>query len=236
MRFFSPCTSNSPTVRASHTNVRTLNGGLWGPETQTDVLVPSPATLSDSVALALGLCVREDVRLLLERALALDSQFGGHDCGVGQSIVEGSVGEGVAAASVVGREVEGVKSRCALLSKIGLGVDGGRDFPRRPRASGRQMSRPIGLSVVYVCFESARTATTTSSTSNLHTHQHPLRGVACTYTHNGGHRRQGESCAADFERPFAAETLIAIAQTVWQERKKQEHWTWITRGTGASKD
>jgi hypothetical protein len=60
--------------RASHTNVRALNGGLGRPEAQTDVLVPSPAALADSLALAAGLLVvEEDVRLLLESALALDS-------------------------------------------------------------------------------------------------------------------------------------------------------------------
>lgn len=60
--------------RASHTNVRALNGGLGCPETETDVLVPSPAALANSLALAAGLLVvEEDVRLLLESTLALDS-------------------------------------------------------------------------------------------------------------------------------------------------------------------
>jgi hypothetical protein len=66
----------------THTDVAALNGGLWGPEAQTDVLVPSPATLSDLWCLAaLHLLVGEDVWLLLESALALDGQFGRHDCG-----------------------------------------------------------------------------------------------------------------------------------------------------------
>lgn len=40
-------------------NVRTLDGGLWGLESQSDVLVPSLSTL-----VGLGLWVGEDVRLL----------------------------------------------------------------------------------------------------------------------------------------------------------------------------
>jgi len=64
-------------------DVVALNGGLGRPEAQADVLVPSPASLSDSLALAaLALGVEENVWLLLESALALDGQFGGHDCGV----------------------------------------------------------------------------------------------------------------------------------------------------------
>jgi hypothetical protein len=77
---------------ASLTNVVALDGGLGGPEAQTDVLVPSPATFSDTLGLAaLALGVQEDVRLLLESALTLDSQFGGHDRGDVQSlgVVEG---------------------------------------------------------------------------------------------------------------------------------------------------
>lgn len=63
------------------TNVVALNGGPGSPEAQTDVLHPSPATLSSPLGLAaLLLVVLENVRLLLESALALDSQFGGHDC------------------------------------------------------------------------------------------------------------------------------------------------------------
>jgi hypothetical protein len=66
--------------RASLTNVVALNGGPGSPEAETDVLHPSPATLSSPLGLAaLLLVVLEDVRLLLESALALDSQFGGHD-------------------------------------------------------------------------------------------------------------------------------------------------------------
>lgn len=63
-----------------HTNVAALNGGLGSTESQTDVLVPSSATLSDSLALRLGLSVGEDVRLLLESTLRLDGQLGRHGC------------------------------------------------------------------------------------------------------------------------------------------------------------
>ena len=62
----------------SHTNVGTVDGVGGGLETKTDVLVPSPATLSDSGGLLSDLAVLEDVRLLLESALALDCKFGGH--------------------------------------------------------------------------------------------------------------------------------------------------------------
>lgn len=60
------------------TNVAALNGGLGGTETQTDVLVPSPAVLARAGSLDLGLGVQEDVRLLLESALGLDGKLGGH--------------------------------------------------------------------------------------------------------------------------------------------------------------
>lgn len=81
---------NNPLLRLlrgseSRTDVRTLNGSLGGPEAQTDVLVPSLATLSTSLRLAAGLLVLEDVRLLLVCALALHGQLGRHDCGVEQS-------------------------------------------------------------------------------------------------------------------------------------------------------
>lgn len=62
-------------------DVGSLNGGLGGLETKTDVLVPSSATLAGSGALADALGVLEDVRLLLVSALALDGKLGGHvDC------------------------------------------------------------------------------------------------------------------------------------------------------------
>lgn len=59
--------------RASHTDVRALNGSLWCPEAQTDFLVPSPAALADLVLSGGLLVVGEDVWLLLESALTLDS-------------------------------------------------------------------------------------------------------------------------------------------------------------------
>lgn len=61
---------------SSRTDVGALNGGLRGTETQTNVLVPSAATLARAGALCLGLGVLEDVRLLLESTLALDGQLG----------------------------------------------------------------------------------------------------------------------------------------------------------------
>lgn len=64
----------------AHTDVAALNGSLGGLKTQTNVLVPSPASLSDLLALGLGLRVQENVRLLQESALGLDGQLGGHDC------------------------------------------------------------------------------------------------------------------------------------------------------------
>lgn len=65
----------------AHTDVVTLNRSLWCSEAQSNVLVPSSSTLSDA-GLRLRLGVQEDVRLLLERALRLHGEFGGHDCGV----------------------------------------------------------------------------------------------------------------------------------------------------------
>lgn len=97
------------TPRASLTNVVALNGVLGGPEAETDVLHPSPATLSSSLGLAaLLLGVLEDVRLLLESALALDGQLGRHDCCAGQSFEAGDdvcifVGGRRGGASVRGR-------------------------------------------------------------------------------------------------------------------------------------
>lgn len=89
----------------SLTNVGALDGSLGSPEAETDVLVPSPATLSDTLGLAaLALGVQEDVRLLLESALALDSQFGRHDRGDVQSVGSGDV------CAVLSMVVEGVRS------------------------------------------------------------------------------------------------------------------------------
>lgn len=69
-----------PRVRCRHTNVGSLNGGLWGPEPKTNILIPSASSLASSRRLGLDLGVKEDMRLLLESALGLDGQFGGHFC------------------------------------------------------------------------------------------------------------------------------------------------------------
>ena len=72
--------SNCPSFQArgsfERTDVAALNGGLGGTETQTDILVPSSATLARSGRLGLSLGVEKDVRLLLESALGLDCQLG----------------------------------------------------------------------------------------------------------------------------------------------------------------
>jgi hypothetical protein len=76
-------------MRDLHTDVVALNGGLWCSEAQSNVLVPSTSSLSDSGGLGLRLGVQEDVGLLLISPLGLDGQFGGHDCGV---VVKSQVG------------------------------------------------------------------------------------------------------------------------------------------------
>lgn len=63
------------------TDVGSLNGGLWGLKSKTNILVPSAAVLASAGRLDLNLGVKEDVWLLLEGALSLDGQFGGHFCG-----------------------------------------------------------------------------------------------------------------------------------------------------------
>lgn len=63
-------------VQFVRTDVAALNGSLGGTETQTNILIPSSATLARSGGLGLGLGVKEDVRLLLESTLRLDSQLG----------------------------------------------------------------------------------------------------------------------------------------------------------------
>lgn len=64
-----------------HTNVFALDGVPRRAETQADILVPSPAALAHGSGLCCAALVAgEDVRLLLESALALDRQLGGHDC------------------------------------------------------------------------------------------------------------------------------------------------------------
>jgi hypothetical protein len=63
-----------------HTNIAAFNGSLRCAKSQTNIFVPSSATLSDSLALGLGLGVEENMRLLLERTFRLDSQLGRHGC------------------------------------------------------------------------------------------------------------------------------------------------------------
>jgi hypothetical protein len=63
------------------TDVGAFDGSLRRSEAQTNILIPSPAALADSLALrGLRLVVEEDVRLFLIRALRLHCQLGRHDC------------------------------------------------------------------------------------------------------------------------------------------------------------
>lgn len=98
------------------------------PEAQSDVLVPSPAALADlgrfCEAGAL-LVVEEDVRLLLVGALALDCQFGGHDCSDGQSSVL------VEESCAVGDEVV---IRCGACQNFGCECQG-RNFARHGKSA-----------------------------------------------------------------------------------------------------
>ena len=55
----------------ARTDVLALNGGDRGAETQTDVFVPSPATLAWAGGLDLGLAVEEDWRLLAVLCLSV---------------------------------------------------------------------------------------------------------------------------------------------------------------------
>jgi hypothetical protein len=84
--FFGVLPSNPPNIAQSsqnferQTDVRALNGGLGGLESQTDILVPSPSSLSNSALRGTDLLGGEDVRLLLESALGLDGKLSGHGC------------------------------------------------------------------------------------------------------------------------------------------------------------
>lgn len=75
-----------------HTDVVALDGILGSTETKTDLLVPA-AGLANLLGLSLALGVEEDVRLLLESALRLDGQLGGHGCGIFLSTEEAGVEE-----------------------------------------------------------------------------------------------------------------------------------------------
>ena len=74
----------SSKIECPHTDVATLNGSLGRPESETDILVVTTASVLPLDLSTLALCVGEDVRLLLVSALALDSQFGGHLVGCGR--------------------------------------------------------------------------------------------------------------------------------------------------------
>lgn len=80
-RFCRAARSREPEIFfTQHTDVAALNGVLGGSEAQTDVLVPSSATLARASRLRLDLGVLEDVRLLLESTLRLDGKLGRHGC------------------------------------------------------------------------------------------------------------------------------------------------------------
>lgn len=76
-----PSKSDSCRLASLRTNVGAVDGRAWCLEAQTNVLEPSSTTLANSLALRrLRLGVEKNVRLLLESALGLDSQLGGHVC------------------------------------------------------------------------------------------------------------------------------------------------------------
>lgn len=60
------------------TDISPLNGVLGSLETQANILVPSPSSLTDPAVRGTGLIGEKDVGLLLESPLGLDGQFGGH--------------------------------------------------------------------------------------------------------------------------------------------------------------
>jgi len=61
-------------------DVGAFDGGLGGPEAETNVLVETSALAARLGGLDLGLGLETNVRLLEESTLALDSQLGGHFC------------------------------------------------------------------------------------------------------------------------------------------------------------
>ena len=92
------------------TDVLALNRVPGRAEAETDVLVPSPAALSWLPRLGgSALVVGEDVGLLLESALALDGQLGGHDCGRIGAI---GGGEGEVVSVAVGGSASEAKRAC----------------------------------------------------------------------------------------------------------------------------
>lgn len=76
------------TRNQKHTYVGPLNRSLRGPESKSNVLVPSSSALANLLALrAFRFGVEEDVRLLLESPLGLHCQFGRHNCGTSLTVV-----------------------------------------------------------------------------------------------------------------------------------------------------
>ena len=69
------------TKKVEITDIGPLNCGLRSPEAQPDIFKPSPSAFPSALALGSFLLgVEENVRLLLEGTLRLDSQLGRHDC------------------------------------------------------------------------------------------------------------------------------------------------------------
>lgn len=63
----------------AYTDVGALNGSLWRPEAQPNVLEPSSSTLPSFCALgSLGFGIHKNVRLFLESSLRLHRQLGCH--------------------------------------------------------------------------------------------------------------------------------------------------------------
>jgi len=79
-----------PRLETLPTDVGSVDGECWSPESQSYVLVPSSSSRACAPAL-LGdvgcFVIEEDVRLLLESALALHGEFCGHDCGCNGALV-----------------------------------------------------------------------------------------------------------------------------------------------------
>ena len=70
--------SSSYSLRSWRTDVLAVNGGLWCPESQANVLVPSSSLSNLSGLCEATLVVLENVRLLLVSALALNGKLGRH--------------------------------------------------------------------------------------------------------------------------------------------------------------
>lgn len=106
---FPSCRFEPGDIPCIRTDVAALNGSLGRPEAQTNVLIPSAATLASLAGLGLRLGVKEDVRLLLESALRLDGQLGRHGCDMVSLL--GGIVEEERWLKVVGRSVTIQNSR-----------------------------------------------------------------------------------------------------------------------------